>query len=129
VLVTLVQQFTHGQPAAPQWPYWIPDAEFLKGVARMGEPNLTMPVVEQSAEPKYTPEALRAKIAGTVAVDLVVGPDGRVVRSRISRSLDPTFGLDRMAIEAASQWRFKPGLLNGQPASVLVTATMEFRLH
>jgi protein TonB len=88
-----------------------------------------MPVLERSVEPKYTAEAMRAKIAGTMTVDMVVGPDGSVMRSRIARTIDPPEGLDWMALQAASQWRFKPGLVNGQPANVLVTVTMEFRLH
>jgi TonB family protein len=114
---------------SPAPPYWIDDAEFLKGVALVGQRGVTMPVPERTVEPKYTSEAMRAKVTGTVTVDMVVGPDGSVVRSRIARSLDTTYGLDRTALDAASQWRFKPGLVNGQPAHVLVTVTMEFRLH
>ena len=136
ILVTLVLEFKHGSPdappqppPAPQTPHWVPDAEFLRGVARMGQANVTMPVLERAVEPKYTSEAMRAKLMGTVTVDMVVAPDGSVLRTRIARSLDPTLGLDRTALDAASQWRFKPGLVNGQPANVLVTVTMEFRLH
>ena len=113
MLVTVIQEFTHGQPPPPQWPYWVPDAEFLKGVALIGQRGVTMPVLERSVEPKYTADAMRAKLMGTVTVDMVIGPDGTVLRSRIARSLDPTFGLDRTAIEAASQWRFTAGLVNG----------------
>lgn len=125
---------TPAAPSAPPGqqpvsPYWIPDAEFLKGVAIVGQPNVTMPVPDRTVTPKYTADAMRAKISGTVTVDMVVGPDGNVVRSRMVRSLDPVLGLDRTAVEAASLWRFKPGLVNGQPAHVLVTVTMEFRLH
>lgn len=136
VLVTLILEFRHGgpvpqDPAAPKPPTrtWIPDEEFLNGVARLGQPNVTMPVLERAVEPKYTSEAMRAKLMGTVTVDMVVAPDGSVLRTRIARSLDPALGLDRTALDAASQWRFKPGLVNGQPANVLVTVTMEFRLH
>lgn len=134
VVVRVVQEFQTGapvrqDPSAPRPPTrtWIPDEEFLKDVARLGQPGVTMPVLERSVEPKYTSDAMRAKITGTATVDMVVGPDGSVLRSRIARSVDP--GLDWMAVQAASQWRFKPGLVNGQPAPVLVTVTMEFRLH
>jgi TonB family protein len=136
VVVRLVLEFKTNSPyapsqppPAPQTPYWIPDAEFLRGTAWLGQPNVTMPVLVQPVAPKYTADAMRAKLMGTVTVDMVIGPDGNVLRSRISRSLDPNLGLDRTAIEAASQWRFSPGLVNGQPANVLVTVTMEFRLH
>jgi protein TonB len=136
VVVRLVLEFKTNSPyapsqppPAPQTPYWIPDAEFLRGTARLGQPNVTMPVLVRSVEPKYTADAMRAKLTGTVTVDLVVDTDGNVLRSRISRSLDPNLGLDRSALDAARQWQFKPGLVNGQPANVLVTVTMEFRLH
>ena len=108
---------------------WTPDEEFLQDVSRLGQPNVTMPVLVSSVEPKYTRAALQAKTAGTMTVDMVVGADGRVIRSRIARTIDPANGLDWMALQAAMQWRFKPGQVNGQPAKIMVTATMEFRLH
>jgi protein TonB len=136
MVVRLILEFRHPSlPRPPRQaprtepPAWIDDAEFLKGVVLLGQPGVTMPVLEKPVEPKYTADAMRAKITGTVTVDMVVGPDGSVVRSRIARSLDPRYGLDRTALEAASRWRFKPGLVNGQPAHVLVTVTMEFKLH
>ena len=135
-VVRLILEFTH--PSAPQLPQpaprrrsltWMDDAEFLKGVVRLGQPGVTMPTLVRSVEPKYTADAMRAKIAGTVTVDVVVGPDGSVVRARVARSIDPQFGLDMAAVEAARQWQFHPGMYQGQPAHVLVTVTMEFRLH
>ena len=145
VLVRLVLEYRlHGASEGEPPPIWIPDGPFLNGVALLGQPNVTMPVLEHAVEPKYTPAAMNAQITGTVTVDMVVGPDGKVVRSRVARpieQLDGTkvsasearrwfaAGLNVAAIEAAMQWRFKPGLVNGQPANVLVTVTMEFRLR
>lgn len=136
VVVRVIQEFNTGAPVRqdpseikPPMRTWTPDEEFLQDVSRLGQPNVTMPVLVSSVEPKYTREALQAKTAGTMTVDLVVGADGRVIRSRIARTIDPANGLDWMALQAAMQWRFKPGLVNGQPANVLVTVTMEFRLH
>ena len=135
-VVRLVLEFRHSGIPQPvqQMPQagsatWMDDAEFLKGVVRLGQSGVTMPTLDRSVEPKYTADAMRAKITGTVTVDMVVGPDGSVVRARIARSLDPTLGLDHTALEAARQWRFTPGTYQGQPAHVLVTVTMEFRLH
>ncbi len=45
--------------------------------------------------------------------------------ARIKESLDPTFGLDLAAFEAALQ----AGSLNGLPVPVLVTLNLEFRLE
>lgn len=145
VLATISLEFRlHGDYADGSTRIWIPDEEFLSGVALLGQPNVTMPVLERAVDPKYTSAAVSARITGTVVVDMVVAPDGSVMRTRIARPIEQADGtkgsvsevrrwfagsLNAAAIEAAVQWRFKPGLVNGQPANVLVTMTMEFRLH
>ncbi len=37
-------------------------------------------------------------------------------------------GLDEKAIEAASQWKFKPGIKDGVPVPVLAQLAVVFRL-
>jgi TonB family protein len=48
---------------------------------------------------------------------------------KVSRSLDPVFGLDEEAIKAARQWRFSPGMRDGQPVAVAVVIEMTFTLR
>lgn len=96
---------------------------------RPGWPGVTTPVVITQVKPQYTAEAMRAKVQGLVMVECVVLPDGSVGEARILRSLDPTFGLDDEAIEAARKWRFKPGLLHGKPVPVVVTIELSFTLR
>ena len=36
--------------------------------------------------------------------------------------------LDQTAIDAVSQWRYEPTLIDGQPVSVIMTVTVNFRL-
>jgi TonB family protein len=72
---------------------------------------------------------MRAKVQGPVLLECVVLPDGTVGDVRVSRSLDPVFGLDREAIAAARRWRFTPGLLNGKPVPVIVTIELTFMLQ
>jgi TonB family protein len=66
-----------------------------------------------------------------VQLECVVLPDGSVGEVRVTRSLDPVFGLDQKAIVAAKQWRFVPGKLRqtGQPVSVLVLIELTFTLR
>ena len=92
-------------------------------------PGIIPPRVTQQSDPKYTPEAMRAKIQGLVEMRVVVGRDGTVKDVRVTKSLDPDLGLDREAIRTVTQWKFTPGTLNGQPVSTFVTIKMEFRLH
>jgi hypothetical protein len=47
----------------------------------------------------------------------------------ITRSLDAEYGLDREAIEAATQWLFRPGTKDGKPMPVEVDIEMSFTLR
>ncbi len=38
-------------------------------------------------------------------------------------------GLDEKAIEAVEQWRFKPGIKNGEPVAVKAQVAVSFRLY
>ena len=59
-------------------------------------------------------------------VSLVVGEGGVPRSMNVVRPLG--FGLDEKAIEAVTQWRFQPTLLNGQPVSVPAMVGVDFRL-
>jgi protein TonB len=101
---------------------------FGGGAYRMGS-GVTDPTLVKQEAPKYTSEAMRAKIQGIVELEAVVMPNGSVGDVRITKSLDARFGLDQEAIRAAKAWLFRPGTLQGEPVPVLVTLILEFRLH
>ena len=41
----------------------------------------------------------------------------------------PNMGFEDSAVEAVSQWRYKPALQNGKPVEVYFTVFVEFKLH
>ena len=92
-------------------------------------PGLQSPRVLRDILPSYTPDAMRAKIQGTVELRIVVTPDGTVGAIRMLKSLDDRYGLDRQAIEAAAWWLFEPATVNGTTVAATVTLILEFRLH
>jgi protein TonB len=94
-----------------------------------GGPGVTLPVPILRATPKYTVDAMRARIQGVVMIECVVLPDGSVGDARVMRSLDRRFGLDEEAIAAARRWRFRPGLLNDKPVPVIVTIELIFSVR
>jgi len=98
------------------------------GIYRPGS-GVTTPILVREVKPQYTSDAMRAKIQGTVWVECVVKQDGTVGDVRVVRSLDPLFGLDQEAVKAARQWRFRPGLRNGEPVPVLITIELTFTLR
>ena len=99
-----------------------------KEVPRAGN-GVTLPKPTHTEKPKYTAEAMKRGIQGSVLLDMVVLTDGTVDSVKVVRSLDPTYGLDDEAIRAARQWRFEPGLKDGKPVAVLVTLELTFWLR
>lgn len=85
-----------------------------------------LPQVLWKIEPEYSEEARKVRHQGSVMLALEVGSDGRPKNIRVVRSLG--LGLDERAVEAVSQWRFKPGVFNGRPVSSPVSVEVSFRL-
>jgi protein TonB len=77
-------------------------------------------------EPEYTPEAKDAGLEGAVVIKAEVSPDGVPQNISVVKSLDP--GLDANAVTAVSQWRFKPGMKDGEPVTVAVKIEVNFHL-
>lgn len=101
---------------------------FGGGAMRPGS-GVVNPTILRDLQPKYTPDAMRAKIQGVVELEAVVGTNGVITEIRVIKSLDRAFGLDEEAIRTAKQWLFRPGRFQGQAVPVLVVIQMEFRLH
>ena len=91
--------------------------------------GVTMPVEIKKGVPRYTTEAMRARIQGSIMVECVVETTGACTDIRVKRSFDPAFGLDQEAINAAAQWRFRPGMRLGQAVPVVVTMEIAFALR
>jgi TonB family protein len=77
--------------------------------------------------PVYPESAKSAGISGTVVLHAVVGMDGKLLSLRVMNGqVDPD--LARSAVEAVSQWRYTPTLLNGEPIEVDTTVTVVYSL-
>jgi protein TonB len=101
---------------------------FGGGAYRPGS-GVTLPSVIREVRPAYTADAMRAKVQGSVWLECIVMPDGSVGEVKVTRSLDPIFGLDQEAIRAAKQWRFRPGMRQGEPVPVIITIELTFTLR
>jgi TonB family protein len=81
-------------------------------------------LVIHRVDPDY-PEAARSeKLQGVIALDVVVGGDGSVLEMRPLNGPDV---LAQAAMDALRWWRFKPYLVDGQPAVVETTVAVEFK--
>ena len=98
--------------------------------ARVVGKGVLAPRAIESPKPRYTAEAMRARITGQVTMSGVVRPEGNVTDLQVLQSLDPHFGLDREALNTAATWRFEPGRLeDGQPVPVRIVIQLEFNLR
>ena len=78
-------------------------------------------------QPIYPASAKAAGAQGTVLLHAVVGLDGRPYSLEVLNSqINPD--LARAAVEAVSQWRYQPTLLNGEPVEVDTTIQVNFKL-
>jgi TonB family protein len=84
------------------------------------------PSVASKIEPGYAEEARLAALQGTVVLSLVIGADGTPRNIVVTRPLG--LGLDDKAVQAVSQWKFKPGTKGGEPVPVIATIEVNFRL-
>ena len=84
------------------------------------------PRVIEETRPRYPVDAMKARIQGSVIVDLDVGTDGRVIDAHVVKSVP---GLDEAAVEAAKQWRFARTYINGVAVPVVLTMTMSFTMR
>jgi bla regulator protein blaR1 len=96
-------------------------------VYRKGD-GIKMPKLVTEVKPEYTPEAMQARIQGSLSLTAVVLESGVVGDVEIVESLDQVYGLDDQALTAIKQWRFDPGTKDGKPVAVRIDVEFTFTL-
>jgi protein TonB len=77
-------------------------------------------------QPAYPPIAKAAGIQGTVVLRAIISKEGTIENLAV-QSGHPL--LVKAALEAVSQWRYRPYLLNGDPLEVETQVTVNFVLN
>jgi peptidyl-prolyl cis-trans isomerase A (cyclophilin A) len=75
--------------------------------------------------PIYPVDAKKAGISGTVVLGAVIGTDGTVKELHVVSGPEE---LRQAALDAVTQWRYRPYLLNGDPVEVRTTINIIFTL-
>lgn len=84
-------------------------------------------IINPRVRPIYPESAKAAGVQGTVLLHAVVSKDGRPLSLQVLNSqVNPD--LARAAVEAVSQWRYQPTLLNGEPVEIDTTIQVNFTL-
>src|SRR2546427_4673335 len=87
--------------------------------------NVKQPKIVHIEQPKYPPEAKRARIEGVVVLEATVTAEGTVDKVKVISG--PPM-LVESAVEALTHWKYEPTYLNGQAVPVILTARITFSL-
>jgi len=97
----------------------------ISGTGNQFAGKVEPPVKIKDVKPVYPAVAKSARITGTVQVEATIGPDGKVVDTRVVRSVPM---LDEAALDAVRQWEYRPSLQNGNPVPSVMTVNVNFVL-
>jgi len=81
------------------------------------------PVRIKDVRPVYPPVAVSHNLRGVVVLEATVDETGRVIATRIVRSIPV---LDQSTVNAVRQWEFYPTIVDGLPVRVPITVTAAF---
>jgi len=90
----------------------------------------TSPVMDNKScdPPKYPKAALMNEETGTVGMGFLVGVDGKVVDSKVEKS-SGSKSLDKAALTALAQCKFKPGTKDGKPEQTWAKVDFVWKLE
>lgn len=103
------------------------------GLGSNGGPKIPVPVggevnsaqLVSSVPPVYPTLAKTQRLSGDVKIDALIDENGRVTGMKV---ISGPVMLHQAAMDALKQWRYKPAMLNGNPVSMHLMVTIQFRL-
>jgi len=114
-------------PVMPDLEHFSMDVPVIKNQYQMGE--LDSPLFSLvKTPPIYPARAIRHGIEGAVTVQFLVTKHGGVEQIRIIEA-QPKKIFDKSVIHCVSQWKFKPGTVEGIPVTTLAQTTVRFKLE
>jgi TonB family protein len=97
------------------------------GVFSALDPDVQVPSVITKTDPRYTKDALKARLNGNVLVWLEVDEGGVPANLQIIEGLG--HGLNDKALKAAAKWRFKAATKNGALVRCGAVITINFQIR
>ena len=79
-------------------------------------PDLSAPSPIRKVDPKYPPTLINEHVEGEVVLYAVIRRDGSIDSIQLVRGLDED--LDKNAMDALSQWKFRPATRQGEPVDL-----------
>lgn len=89
-------------------------------------PEQVMSLALTKTPPQYPTAAKALRVAGSVVIEVVIGPDGKPTNVRPSSGPQV---LQQAAVDAVKNWRFRPTLVEGVPVEVISSIRILFTLN
>src|SRR5438552_12236166 len=83
---------------------------------RLTSSGVSAPAPLRKIDPKYPPTLIKERVEGEVVLYAVIRRDGSVDSIQLVRGIDEQ--LDANAMEALSQWKFRPAMKQGTPVDL-----------
>jgi protein TonB len=101
-------------------------APLLAGVGGVTNPELKP---ESKVQPEYPELARVLRLESKVILQAIIDSDGSVRSTEVLLSSPPFLGFEESAVNAVTQWRYRPALQDGKPVDVYFTVFIEFKLR
>jgi TonB family protein len=95
--------------------------------ARVASTDVSGPVAIRKIDPKYPPTLMKERVEGEVVLYAVIRRDGSVDSIQLVHGIDEQ--LDANAMNALSQWKFRPALKQGSPVELEAIVHIPFHLR
>ena len=121
---------SRAQPPPPPTPLPLTAPGATPPPVRVGG-DISQPSLIYSPKPVYPASARNSDIQDFVQLVAIIEKDG-TISSLVVDDNRPSSGnaeLVKAAIDSVRQWRYKPGMLNGQPIAVTTSITVNFTLQ
>jgi TonB family protein len=89
--------------------------------------DVSAPELVFAPDPEFTEKARRAKYQGVCGISLIIDAQGNPMRVQVVRHLG--MGLEKKAVDAVKQYRFKPAMRLGKPVAVTANIEVNFQLY
>ena len=100
--------------------------EVAPGVFTVGK-GIKAPRCVDCPSPDFSEQARLARVSGTVVLKVIVTEGGWTSNLTIIEMAG--FGLDEGAVRAVAHWRYKPGMKDGKPVSVVTKIHLNFSVR
>ena len=97
-------------------------------LVNLSDPGVIAPILEKKPPLAYPPIALRQRIEGTVALNVLVDERGNVADAQVLSTVGGKSGLPEAAADYARRWKYRAATKDGVPVKVWTEVKVVFKL-